>query len=292
MLKSMTGFGRAEGETTLGRVVVESRSVNHRYCDINTKLPKRLSFFENRIKEIIRSQVSRGRIDVSLRLDTVGEEKVQLSVDLELAQQYYRVLQDLREKLQLKDEVTLNLLAGAKDLITAKEESGDIEPYWQEILPILKQSFKNMDDMKRLEGESLTKDLKQRLEHIAQQLQIIKQQFPSHLKANLSRLHERLRSLLEGMEIDPLRFQQEIAFLAERTDITEEIVRAESHLAQFSSLLEGNEPVGRKMDFLLQEIHREVNTVSSKVNDAEISQRVVEMKSELEKIREQVQNIE
>ena len=292
MLKSMTGFGRAEGETTLGRVVVESRSVNHRYCDINTKLPKRLSFFENRIKEIIRSQVSRGRIDVSLRLDTVGEEKVQLSVDLELAQQYYRVFQDLREKLQLKDEVTLNLLAGAKDLITAKEESGDIEPYWQEILPILKQSFKNMDDMKRLEGESLTKDLKQRLEHIAQQLQIIKQQFPSHLKANLSRLHERLRSLLEGMEIDPLRFQQEIAFLAERTDITEEIVRAESHLAQFSSLLEGNEPVGRKMDFLLQEIHREVNTVSSKANDAEISQRVVEMKSELEKIREQVQNIE
>jgi uncharacterized protein (TIGR00255 family) len=292
MLKSMTGFGRAEGETTLGRVVVESRSVNHRYCDINTKLPKRLSFFESRIKEIIRSQVSRGRIDVSLRLDTVGEEKVQLSVDLELAQQYYRVFQDLREKLQLKDEVTLNLLAGAKDLITAKEESGDIEPYWQEILPILKQSFKNMDDMKRLEGESLTKDLQQRLEHIAQQLQIIKQQFPSHLKANLSRLHERLRSLLEGMEIDPLRFQQEIAFLAERTDITEEIVRAESHLAQFSSLLEGNEPVGRKMDFLLQEIHREVNTVSSKANDAEISQRVVEMKSELEKIREQVQNIE
>jgi uncharacterized protein (TIGR00255 family) len=292
MLKSMTGFGRAEGETTLGRVVVESRSVNHRYCDINTKLPKRLSFFESRIKEIIRSQVSRGRIDVSLRLDTVGEEKVQLSVDLELAQQYYRVFQDLREKLQLKDEVTLNLLAGAKDLITAKEESGDIEPYWQEILPILKQSFKNMDDMKRLEGESLTKDLKQRLEHIAQQLQIIKQQFPSHLKANLSRLHERLRSLLEGMEIDPSRFQQEIAFLAERTDITEEIVRAESHLAQFSSLLEGNEPVGRKMDFLLQEIHREVNTVSSKANDAEISQRVVEMKSELEKIREQVQNIE
>lgn len=292
MLKSMTGFGRAEGETTLGRVVVESRSVNNRYCDINTKLPKRLSFFENRIKEIIRSQVSRGRIDVSLRLDTVGEEKVQLSVDLELAQQYYRVLQDLREKLQLKDEVTLNLLAGAKDLITAKEESGDIEPYWQEILPILKQSFKNMDDMKRLEGESLTKDLQQRLEHIAKQLQIIKQQFPSRLKTTLTRLQDRLRSLLEGMEIDPLRFQQEVAFLAERTDITEEIVRAESHLAQFSTLLEGNEPVGRKMDFLLQEIHREVNTVSAKANDAEISQRVVEIKSELEKIREQVQNIE
>ena len=292
MLKSMTGFGRAEGATTLGKVVVESRSVNHRYCDINIKLPKRLSLFENRVKEIVRSQVSRGRIDVSLRLDGVGEERVQLSVDLDLAEQYYRVLRDLKERLQLKDEVTLALLAGAKDLITAKEESGDIEPYWQEVLPILKQSFKNMDDMKRLEGESLTKDLQQRLEHIAQQLQIIKQQFPSRLKATFTRLHDRLRSLLEGMESDPLRFQQEVGFLAERMDITEEIVRGESHLAQFGTLLGGNEPVGRKMDFLLQEINREINTVSAKANDAEISQNVVEIKSELERIREQVQNIE
>jgi len=292
MLKSMTGFGRAEGETTLGKVAVESRSVNHRYCDINIKLPKRLTLFENRMKEIIRSQVSRGRIDVSLRLDNLGEEKVQLSVDLDLAEQYYRVLQDLKERLRLKDEVTLNLLAGAKDLITAKEELGDIEPYWQEILSVLKQSLKNMDDMKRLEGESLTKDLQQRLEHITEQLQMIKQQFPSRLKAFLARLQDRLRSLLEGMETDPSRFQQEVALLAERTDITEEIVRGESHLVQFRTLLEGNEPVGRKMDFLLQEIHREVNTVSAKANDAEVSQRVVDIKSELEKIREQVQNVE
>jgi uncharacterized protein (TIGR00255 family) len=292
MLKSMTGFGRAEGDTTLGKVFVESRSVNHRYCDINMKLPKRLSLFENRMKEMIRSQVSRGRIDVSLRLENSGEEKVQLSVDLDLAKQYYRVLHELKEKLQLKDDITLNLLAGAKDLIMAKEEIGDIEPYWQEVLRILEQSLKNMDDMKRLEGESLANDLQQRLETITKQFQMIKQQFPSRLETTLTRLHDRLRSLLEGMEVDPSRFQQEIAFLAERTDITEEIVRAESHLAQFRTLLEGNEPVGRKMDFLLQEIHREVNTVSAKVNDAEISQRVVEIKSELEKIREQVQNIE
>jgi uncharacterized protein (TIGR00255 family) len=292
MLKSMTGFGRGEGDTTLGKVVVESRSVNHRYSDINIKLPKRLSPFENRMKEIIRAQVSRGRIDVTFRLDNLGEEKTQLTVDLELAEQYYRVLHDLKERLRLKDEITLSLLAGAKDLITAKEELGDIETYWQEILPILRQSLKNMDDMKRLEGESLTKDLQQRLEHITEQLQMIKQQFPFRLRAFFTRLQDRLRSLLEGMETDPLRFQQEVALLAERTDITEEIVRAESHLVQFRSLLVGNEPVGRKMDFLLQEIHREVNTVSAKANDAEISQRVVEIKSELEKIREQVQNVE
>jgi uncharacterized protein (TIGR00255 family) len=168
----------------------------------------------------------------------------------------------------------------------------DIEPYWQEVLPILNQSLQRMDDMKRLEGETLAKDLQQRLEFIGKQLRMIKQQFPSRLKTSLTRLHERLRSLLEGTEVDPSRFQQEVAFLAERTDITEEIVRAESHLTQFGTLLGGNEPSGRKMDFLLQEIHREMNTVSAKANDAEISQRVVEIKAELEKIREQVQNIE
>ena len=198
----------------------------------------------------------------------------------------------MKERLELKDEVTLNLLAGAKDLITAKEEVGDIEPYWQEMIPILKRSFKEMDEMKRFEGESLRKDLQSRIEKINRDLEEIKRLFPLRLEAYQKRLHERIRSLLGGIEVDANRFQQEVALLAERADITEETVRMESHLAQFSSLLEGEEPVGRKMDFFLQEMHREVNTVSSKANDAEISQRVVEIKSELEKIREQVQNIE
>jgi uncharacterized protein (TIGR00255 family) len=292
MLKSMTGFGKAEGETSLGRVIVESRSVNHRYSDVSIKLPKRLAPFENRIKEMIRSEVLRGRVDVSLRLDATGEGRLQLSVDLHLAEQYYKALQTLKEKLQLQEEITLGLLAGAKDLITAKEETEDVELYWREVIPILKQSFKAMDEMKRWEGELLEKDLQQRVERIHGELENIKQQFPSRLNAYWNRLHDRLRSFLGDMEVDYPRFQQEVAFLAERTDITEEIVRCESHLAQFDSLLKSGEPVGRKMDFLLQEIHREVNTISSKVNDAEISQRIVEIKSELEKIREQVQNIE
>jgi len=292
MLKSMTGFGRGEGETTLGKVFVETRSVNHRYCDINVKLPKRLAPFENRIKELIRSQVSRGRIDLSVKLDSFGEERIQLSVDLHLAEQYYRALQSLKKSLHLKDKISLELLAGAKDVITAKEEMGDLEPCWQEILPILKRSFHELDEMKRSEGESLAKDLQQRLERISHQLGEIKQFYPSRMEGYRNRLHERLLSLLEGIDVDPSRFQQEVAFLAERSDITEEIVRAESHLAQLLTALKGEDPVGRKMDFLLQEIHREVNTVSAKANDADSSQRVVEIKAELEKIREQVQNIE
>jgi uncharacterized protein (TIGR00255 family) len=292
MLKSMTGYGRGEGETTLGKVLVETRSVNHRYCDINIKLPKRLGPFETRIKELIRSQVSRGRIDVSLKVDSGEEEKVQLTVDFHLAEQYYQALQALKKNLHLKDKITLAMLAGAKDLITAKEEVVDIEPYWQEMIPILKRSFKELDEMKRSEGETLAKDLQLRLEKIHQEVEEIKDLFPSSLRAYQNRLHERIRSILAGVEVEANRFHQEVAFLAERTDITEEIVRVESHLAQFAPLLEGDEPVGRKMDFLLQEIHREINTVSAKANDAEISQRVVEIKSELEKIREQVQNIE
>jgi uncharacterized protein (TIGR00255 family) len=292
MLKSMTGYGRTEGETTLGKVLVEIRSVNHRYCDINIKLPKRLGSFETRIKELTRSQVSRGRIDISLKVDSGEEEKIQLTVDFHLAEQYYRALQALKKNLQLKDKITLAMLAGAKDLITAKEEVVDIEPYWQEMIPILKRSFKEMDEMKRSEGEALARDLQLRLEKIHQQLEEIKHLFPSRLEGYQKRLRERIRSILAGVEVDANRFHQEVAFLAERADITEEIVRMESHLAQFVLLLEGEEPVGRKMDFLLQEIHREINTVSAKANDAEISQRVVEIKSELEKIREQVQNVE
>jgi uncharacterized protein (TIGR00255 family) len=186
----------------------------------------------------------------------------------------------------------LELVTGAKDVITAKEETGDLEPFWQEVLPVLKRSFQDLDDMKRSEGETLSKDLQQRLERITQQLEEIKHLSPFRLEAHRNRLHERVRSLLGEIDVDPSRFQQEVALLAERTDITEEIVRAESHLTQFLTLLKAEEPVGRKMDFLLQEIHREVNTVSAKANDAEISQRVVEIKAELEKIREQVQNIE
>jgi len=288
----MTGFGRGDGETTLGKVFVETRSVNHRYCDINVKLPRRLTPFENRIKEIIRAQVSRGRIDIFLKLDTSGEENVHLSVDLHLAEQYYQALQSLKESLHLRDKITLELVAGAKDVITAKEETGDLEPFWQEILPILKRSSQDLDDMKRSEGEILSKDLQQRLERITDQLEEIKNLSPSRLEVYQNRLRERVQSLLGGIDVDPSRFQQEVALLAERTDITEEIVRAESHLTQFLTLLKAEEPVGRKMDFLLQEIYREVNTLSAKANDAEISQRVVEIKAELEKIREQVQNIE
>jgi len=292
MLKSMTGFGRGEGETTLGKVVAEIRSINHRYCEINLKLPKRFTPLEARIKEMVRAEVARGRIDVAIKLNATGEGKIQLAVDLPLAEQYYKTLQVLKATFQLQGEITLEHLSSAKDLIYVREEVGDVEPYWEEIVPVLKQSIKDMDQMKRTEGVALERDLRQRMDRISRFLEETRVRFPLTLKGFQERFKEKLRTLLEGTELDPARFQQEVAFWAERADITEEMVRAESHIAQFQALLESGEPVGRKMDFLLQEIHREANTISSKVNDAEISQKVVEIKSEIEKIREQVQNIE
>ena len=174
MLKSMTGFGRGEGETTLGRMVVECRCINHRYSDINLKLPKRFNPLEARIKEMVRSEVSRGRVDLTLRLETIQEGKVQFDVDLALADQYYRVLQQLKERFGMQGEITLDLLAGAKDLILAKEAVEDVEPYWQEMVPILKQSLKEMDGMKRVEGESLGRDLGQRMDRISQTFEDIR----------------------------------------------------------------------------------------------------------------------
>ncbi len=292
MLKSMTGFGSGEGETTLGKVGIEIRSVNHRYCDINLKLPRRLNVFEARMKEMIRAEVARGRVDVSFRLDAKGEGKVQFEVDLALAEQYFRALQILIEKFDLKGEISLEHLSNAKDVITAREPVEDVEPYWPEVVSVLKQAVQDMDRMKQNEGTILSRDIGQRLDRISELLEEVRENFPLTLKPYQERLKERLRTLLDGMELDPARLQQEIAYWVERTDITEELVRAESHLTQFRTLLEGLEPAGRKMDFLLQEIHREVNTISSKANDAETSQKAVEMKSELEKIREQAQNIE
>lgn len=288
----MTGFGRAEGRTALGKVLVESRSVNHRYCDINIKLPKGWMTLEPRIKELIRSYVSRGRIDFVLKIEGNGEKRPELTVDLKFAEQYLRILETLKDQFQLKGEITLELLASLPDIIVTKEEPVEIETHWEEVRPILHQALRTMDEMKRSEGEIIVRDLKERTHRIIEQLGEIKKTFPLHIEQYQHRLKERLQHLLAGEEVDLLRFQQEVAFLAERMDITEEIVRIESHLSQLTKLFTEEESVGRKMDFLLQEIHREANTLSSKVNDAGISQRVVEIKSELEKIREQVQNIE
>ncbi|MFB0506801.1 MAG: YicC/YloC family endoribonuclease [Thermodesulfobacteriota bacterium] len=292
MIRSMTGYGIAQKVISLGRVTAEARSNNHRYLDINLRFPKKLSPLETRIKEMVQAHFSRGRFDISIEMDSGGKDQFKLEPNIEVAQMYVHALESLKSKLNIAGEVTLDLVLRAKDVITAKEVDGDVAPLWEEISGVLLSCLDALKAMRESEGKNLVLDLEGRLKRIARHIDEVKDRSPSVLEAYRKRLSDRLAEIGKGMEIDSSRLHQEVAYFADRCDITEEVVRIDSHLRQFGQMLESDEPVGRKMDFLLQEIHREVNTISAKANDVLISQKVVEIKAELEKMREQIQNIE
>ncbi len=292
MIRSMTGYGIAQKVIYLGRVTAEARSNNHRYLDISLRLPKKLSPLETRIKEMVQTHFSRGRFDISIEMDSGGKDQFKLEPNVELAQMYVHALESLKSKLDLAGDVTLDLVLRAKDVITAKEVEGDVAPLWEEISGVLLNCLEALKAMRESEGSNLALDLEGRLKRIARHMEDVKDRSPSVLEAYRKRLSDRVAEMSEGMGIDSSRLNQEVAYFADRSDISEEVVRTDSHLRQFGQMLESDGPVGRKMDFLLQEIHREVNTISAKANDVVISQKVVEIKAELEKMREQIQNIE
>jgi len=292
MIRSMTGYGRGGEVISLGRLSVEARSTNHRYLDISLKLPKKLSPFEARIKDVVKSRFSRGRVDISLAMDSEEKNQFTLEPNIDVAQMYVQALQSLKAKLDIQGEVTLDLVARAKDIITPKEVEGDIDTCWEEVSKVLLSCLQALEEMREREGRSLVIDLEQRLKRITSHIKEVKVRSPSVLEAYRKRLANRVAEMTGGMEVDRWRLHQEIAYFADRSDINEELVRIDSHLKQFGEMLKSDEPIGRKMEFLLQEIHREVNTISAKANDVVISQRVVEIKGELEKMREQIQNIE
>jgi len=292
MIRSMTGYGVGQKVTSLGRVAAEARSNNHRYLDINVKLPKRLFPLETRIKEMVKGQFTRGRFDISIEMDSPGKDQLKLEPNIEVARMYVQALETLKSNLDLRGEVTLDMVSRTKDVITAKEAEGDLDPLWDELSGVLRSCLEELEAMRKREGKNLANDLRGRLMRIAHHITEVKSRSPSVVEAYRKRLSERLAEMTEGLEIDRWRLHQEVAYLAERCDITEEVVRVDSHLGQFGHMLDSDEPLGRKMDFLLQEIHREVNTMSAKANDVVISQKVVEIKAELERMREQVQNVE
>ena len=292
MIRSMTGYGIGRKVISLGRVTAEARSHNHRYLDISLKLPKKLYSLETQIKEMVKAHFSRGRFDISIEMDSGGKAQFKLEPNIEVAQMYLHALETLKSKLNLTGEVSLDLISREKDVITAKEVEGSVTPLWEEISGVLLSCLEALEAMRKSEGRNLAIDLEGRLKRIARHMEEVKSRSPSILEAYRKRLSERLAEMTEGMEIDRWRLHQEVAYFAERSDITEEVVRIDSHLRQFGQMLESDEPIGRKMDFLLQELHREVNTISAKANDVIISQKVVEIKAELERMREQIQNIE
>lgn len=290
----MTGFGRVEAVSAGKRMQVEMKSLNHRYLEISLRVPATLFPLETEIKKKIGERFSRGKIEVSIRMDNEGNQDgtQTLMLNLSLVRQYYSLLSQIKEELQLPDEVTLNMMSGFRDLYMPKEVEEDLACLWKGLEGVLAEAMDKLTDMRITEGEALGRDLACRMNKIQQLLRIIALRAPEVVVEYRQRLSDRVRELTQGIIIDEARIHQEVAILAEKSDITEEVVRLESHIGQFMELLAGEEAIGRKVDFLIQEMNREINTIGSKSGDAETARQVIEIKSELAKVREQIQNVE
>jgi len=274
--------------------MIEMKSVNHRFLEISLRLPGMLLPLEGEIKRRIGEQFSRGRIEATLRVDGNGSAASagRFTLNLPLVRNYHALLGQLKEELHLEGEITLEMMAGFRDAFVPAETSQDQVALWEGLSSILAEAIRTLTEMREKEGESLKRDLTARLNLIAAFLEGIAGRAPQVVLDYQKRLTDRIRELTGGMVMDEARLLQEVAIMAERSDITEEIVRFRSHIDQFNDLLAGKDAAGRKIDFLIQEMGREINTIGSKSGDAEISRNVIEIKSELAKLREQVQNIE
>jgi uncharacterized protein (TIGR00255 family) len=294
MVRSMTGYGRAEAILNGQKYTVEIKSLNHRFLEISLRLPASLSALEMEIKKKIGEPLLRGKIDVSIRRDvqSSAENGQYLALNLPLAQNYFNLLMQLKQSLNLQDDISLEMIAGQKDVFQMAELPQDDSALWQGLTAVLEEALAGMMEMRRREGEILSRDLSARLDLMAQLLSRIEAKAPQVVLEYQKRLTDRVRELTSGLVVDESRLSQEVAILAEKSDITEEIVRLRSHFGQFLEMLDREEAIGRKVDFLIQEMNREVNTIGSKSSDADISKQVIEIKSELAKLREQVQNLE
>ncbi len=288
----MTGYGRSEGHHQNHTMVVELRSVNHRYCEVMLRLPKPLLSIETEFKKLIQDRFPRGRIDCSITLNGGGESVKQLSLNRELAKQYCFLLETLKQELGLEGKVDLALLANIPDLIVVTEPPMLLEQLGTAANRLLKKAMDSLDEMRQREGKQLYQDLTDRIKVLRQALKKIGSRAPRVVKTYQRRVIQRVKELSRGLKLDQDRIHQEVALHAERCDVTEEITRLQSHAKQFEQMISGGQTVGRSLDFLIQEMNREVNTIGSKGNDVVIAREVVYMKTELEKLREQVQNIE
>jgi uncharacterized protein (TIGR00255 family) len=291
-MMSMTGFGRGEFQGEALRVEVEVKSFNHRYCDVFPHLPRRLNSLEGQIRNLVKQRVSRGRIEIAVQSDPASLVDQKLELDLNLARDLHLALKALQEDLALPGEIRLETMANFKEIFSRKEVEMDVEKEWAAIQVALEGALKGLETMRREEGAVLQRDFGQRLKTVEEIVGGIEEKAPLALQACRDRLAQRVKELSGGIAVEEGRLAQEVAYLAERSDISEELVRIRSHIHQFREMLDRPEPMGRKLEFILQEINREANTIGSKANDAGVAQMTVDIKAELEKMREQVQNVE
>jgi uncharacterized protein (TIGR00255 family) len=293
MIISMTGFSRAETNKDHFSIIIEIRAFNSRYLDIVMRVSRGYLLLEDRIKGIISKSVNRGRIEINVQIKNDLDETFAFDVNMDRAKAYHEALMKLKDLCNIKPEISLDLLAATNGIIIQEEAERDVDACWCVVKECLAKALDDLNIMRIKEGNFIAEDIKKRLDYIDDCLTKIKDKSQGLIAYYQQRLKERIDSLTKGIvEIEPGRITQEAAFLADRSDISEEIVRAESHLKQFRDIAKSKESSGRKLNFLLQELNREFNTMGSKTEKANISHFVVDVKSEIEKIREQVQNVE
>jgi len=289
----MTAFASSEKIEEKFSIVIEIRSYNHRYLDIALRVPSGYRALEDKIKSLITDSVTRGRVEILVTIKEDIQDALAFEINEPKAAKYYDALVRLKEMLKLHGEIPLDLLVKQEDIIKPIWMNKDLSAAWTAVKGCLREALNDLEGMRRQEGEALAKDFDKRLARIEKYIDHIEKDSLDLMQHYQARLRERLSTLTKGMvNLEPERIMQEAAFLAERSDITEEIVRAKSHLRQFRLFMDSEEPEGRKLNFLLQELNREFNTIGSKTESANAVHKVVEVKSELEKMREQVMNVE
>ena len=292
MIHSMTGFGRRQAPWQDGSVTVEMRSVNHRFLEIACRLPRPLSHLEDSFKKAIQQRCSRGRIDITVSVQGGKGRVGSVNLDQPLAKQYHQALRTLKKSLKLSGSIDLALIAGLRDVVSISDQPAEDPKLAKIAQQLTTQALTDLDTMRTREGKALAEDMSARIQTLRGHKALVAARTPLLAQEAFARMKIRVEKLLGSETPDPPRLYQELAVYADRGDITEEIVRLDSHMIQFEQTLKRAESVGKTLDFLLQEIGREVNTIGSKANDAEIAGHVVQMKAELERIREQVQNVE
>lgn len=292
MIKSMTGYGRQKGENERWEVQVEIKSVNHRYLDLNVKVPRIYSFLEEPIKTAVSAAVARGKVDIYLSITAKEGGDVKVSPNLALAGEYLRALEQVRDTYSLKDDISVMELAHMPDLLTVAREEPDAEEVKAQVLEVLGRALEEYNAMRRTEGERLCEDIARRGQEIGKMVDQVEQRSPQSVEEYRQKIAQRMTEILGDSDIAEQRILAEAALFADKVSVTEEVVRLRSHLSQLQKMVQGDAPVGRKLDFLVQELNREANTIGSKANDYELAQIVIEIKAEIEKIREQIQNLE
>ena len=292
MVKSMTGYGRSE-EVRGGRnIMVEVRSVNNRYLDCNIKLPRLYVFAEDAIKSLVQGTISRGKVDVFVTLGPSEEGDVKVSLNRPVADGYYQALCDMRDAYGLRDDISVSLLSRFPDVFLVEKNEDDVKAVAEDICAVLSQALADFDAMRTREGEKLEQDVAQRADTIEALTGQVEERSPGIVADYRARLTARINEVLQNTQIDESRILTEAAIFADKVAVDEETVRLRSHLSQLRQMLRSEGPVGRKLDFLIQEFNREANTIGSKCSDVETASIVVSIKGEIEKIREQIQNIE